>query len=41
MDFFRLAFLSMFHLTTSSPFGMVFEHFRNSFDPNDTTSGFI
>ncbi len=41
MDFFKLAFLGMFHLTTSNPFGMVFEHFQNSFDLDDSTNGFI
>jgi hypothetical protein len=31
----------MFHLSISGPFGMVFEHLQDSFNPKDLTSGFI
>jgi hypothetical protein len=41
MDFYRSIFLTMSHLSTSGPFGMVFEHFRNFFDLEDSTNGFI
>lgn len=29
------------HLSVGGPFGMVFEHLRDLFDPKDSTSGFI
>jgi hypothetical protein len=41
MDSFRLAFLRKFHLPTSGPFGMVFEHFQIFFDLGDSLSNFI
>jgi hypothetical protein len=31
----------MSHLSVAGPFSMVFEHFRDSFDPKDLASGFI
>jgi hypothetical protein len=41
MNFFKLIFLRMSHLLASGHFGMVFEHLQDSFDPKDSTSGFI
>jgi hypothetical protein len=41
MDFFSSTFLDMFHLSISGASGMVFKHFWNSFNPDDSTSGFI
>jgi hypothetical protein len=40
MDSFRLIFLYMFHLLVGGLLGMIFEHFRDSFDLEDS-SGFI
>jgi hypothetical protein len=37
---FKLAFQHMPHLSTSGPFGMVFEHLRDCFHPKDLTSAF-
>jgi len=31
----------MLHLSTSGPYGMVFEHLQNCFHPKDSTSGFF
>lgn len=41
MDSFSSTFLRMYHLSTCGPFGMVFEHFQDYFDPKDLASGFI
>jgi hypothetical protein len=41
VDYFNSAFLRMYHLLTCGPFGMVFQHFQDYFDPKDLASGFI
>jgi hypothetical protein len=41
MDSFRSTFLHMFHLLVGCLFGMVFEHFQDSFDLKDLVSSFI
>jgi fucose permease len=41
MDFFRLAFLCMFHLLANDSFGMVFKHLRDFFNLEDLVSAFI
>jgi hypothetical protein len=41
VNFLRLTFLDMFYLSTSGPFNMVFKHFWNSFDLEDSTNSFI
>jgi hypothetical protein len=40
MDFFRSIFLHMSHLLVGGLLGMIFEHFRDSFNLEDS-SGFI
>jgi hypothetical protein len=41
MNFFKLSFLHTFHLLTNGHFGMVFKHFQDFFDLEDSTNGFI
>ncbi len=41
MDFFRLAFLHMSHLSTKGPLRMAFKHFWNFFDLKDSINGSI
>jgi hypothetical protein len=41
LDFFRLTFLRMSHLSRGGPFGMVFEHIWDVFDSKDFASSFI
>jgi hypothetical protein len=40
-DSFKLTFQCMPHLSTSGPYGMVFEHLQNYFHPKDSTNGFL
>lgn len=39
VDFCRLIFWCMFHLSANGPFGMVFKHLQDSFDPKDLMNG--
>ncbi len=41
MDSFRSTFLRIFHLSISGPFGILFEHLQNTFDPKDSMTSFI
>jgi hypothetical protein len=41
MDFFKSAFLRIFHLSYIGPFGMVFEHLWNFFNLKNSINGFI
>ncbi len=41
VDSFKSIFLYVTHLLAGGPFGMVFEHFRYSFDLENSMSGFI
>jgi hypothetical protein len=41
MDSFRSVFLLISHLSIFSPLSIVFKHFQDFFDRNDSTSGFI
>jgi hypothetical protein len=41
LDSFKSTFMHMFHLFVGGPFGMIFEHFQNAFDPKDSTNNFI
>lgn len=40
LNMFRSAFIHSTHLSTKGPLGMIFQHFWNIFDPNDSTSSF-
>ncbi len=40
LDFFKVAFICMYHLLIGGHYNMVFEHFRNSFDLEDSTNNF-
>jgi hypothetical protein len=39
-DFFKVAFICMYHLLIGGHYSMVFEHFWNSFDLEDSTNNF-
>ncbi len=40
-DSFKLTFQPMSHLSTSGPFGMIFEHLRDCFHPKNSVVGFF
>jgi hypothetical protein len=41
LDFLKSTFMQMSHLSAGGPFGMVFEHLQDAFDPKDSTNNFI
>jgi hypothetical protein len=41
VNYFKLSFLHMFHMLTHGPSSMVFKHLQDSFDHEDSRSGFI
>jgi hypothetical protein len=41
LDSFKSTFMHMSHLSTRGPFGMVFEHLQDAFDPKNSINDFI